>query len=199
MYEYRKLQPEEKKRVLEWRRQKGSPLHAPPHLNVPEHWYLITAATYEHRPIFRSASLLKFMETTLLEALFNAGFKCAAWVVQPNHYHVLLEMMGGAKDCQSIALKVHKTTSFYVNQLEGNKGRQVWYRYSDRMMRSEKHFQAMIQYIHFNPQKHGWCENYREWPWSSVHLYRVKMGDVEERDSMKQYDISTYGTGWDET
>ena len=32
---------------------------------------------------------------------------------------------------------------------------------------SETYFTHLIFYIHFNPQKHGFVKDFREWPWSS--------------------------------
>ncbi len=49
MYEYRKLTDEQKAEVLRQRQLRGYPLHAPPHLRTVEGWFLVTAATYEHK------------------------------------------------------------------------------------------------------------------------------------------------------
>ena len=55
------------------------------------------------------------------------------------------------------------------NREDGIPNRKVWYRFSDRGMRSEGHFFASINYIHANPVKHGYVEKATEWPWSSLH------------------------------
>ena len=48
------LTREQKAEVLHHRRLMGYPLHEPPHLREVEGWFLITAATYEHKPRFRT-------------------------------------------------------------------------------------------------------------------------------------------------
>ena len=40
-------------------------------------------------------------------------------------------------------------------------------------MTSERYFTNLIFYIHFNPQKHGFVDDFREWPWSSYHSLRA--------------------------
>ena len=36
---------------------------------------------------------------------------------------------------------------------------------------SEAHFQALIAYIHQNPQKHGFVDDFRDWPFSSYGVF----------------------------
>ena len=35
------------------------------------------------------------------------------------------------------------------------------------------HFTSLVFYIHFNPQKHGFVDDFRDWPWSSYHTLRA--------------------------
>ena len=35
------------------------------------------------------------------------------------------------------------------------------------IVNSERYFTALLFYIHFNPQKHGFVTDFRDWPWSS--------------------------------
>ena len=52
MYRYRKLTAEEKTETLQQRHLNGFPPHAPPHFHNIKGWFLITAATYEHKRYF---------------------------------------------------------------------------------------------------------------------------------------------------
>jgi REP element-mobilizing transposase RayT len=36
---------------------------------------------------------------------------------------------------------------------------------------SETYFTHLIFYIHFNPQKHGYVDDFRDWPWSSFGAF----------------------------
>jgi putative transposase len=198
MYAYKKLSKKEKEEVLKSRRAQGFPLHSPPHLDEPGRWYLITAATYYHKPVFTSPDLLKYLEITLLEALAHNSIHHEAWVVMPNHYHVLVELTGGATDYRKVAERVHSMSGYHANRYEAKQGRRVWYRYADRMIRSERHFYATVNYIHLNPQKHGCCDDYRQWQWSSVHKYVATLGENAVEQMMNQYDLEAFGKGWDD-
>ena len=53
MYDYRKQTPKQKTETLHQRRAASLPLHEPPHFRLTKGWFLITAATYEHKQYFR--------------------------------------------------------------------------------------------------------------------------------------------------
>jgi putative transposase len=84
-----------------------------------------------------------------------------------------------------------------MNYQQGQPGRQVWYRYSDRFIRNERHLWASVNYIHFNPVKHGYVERMEDWPWSSVHGYLESLGQKGLKRMMILYPIGDYGKGWD--
>lgn len=89
-YEYRKLSPAERKAILKERKEKGYPLHAPPHPFREEGTYFITAAVYEHQHILRTPERLTEFETLLLQNFQSVGAVIIAWVILANHYHILL-------------------------------------------------------------------------------------------------------------
>ncbi len=39
------------------------------------------------------------------------------------------------------------------------------------MIRDERDFSRHVDYIHWNPVKHGWVKRVRDWPDSSFHAY----------------------------
>jgi putative transposase len=50
--------------------------------------------------------------------------------------------------------------------------RGIWQRrYWEHRIRDERDFARHVDYIHYNPVKHGWVRSPREWPHSSVHRY----------------------------
>ena len=38
-------------------------------------------------------------------------------------------------------------------------------------MRDERNFIRHVDYIHYNPVKHGLCKRVAEWPYSTFHRY----------------------------
>ena len=91
MYDYRKMTPKERRQVLQQRRERGFPSHAPPHFRGISGTYLITAACYEHRPIFENLDDLSWLADETLNAFAAANLPHPAWFFLPNHYHILVE------------------------------------------------------------------------------------------------------------
>jgi len=175
-YEYRKLSSREREEILRYRRERGYPLHAPPHPFREAGYYLITAANYEHVLVMDSVERRTVFEILLLDAMKGIQAETITWVILPNHYHILVDVE--SLDSISAALKfLHGKTSRQWN-LEDNltEKRRVWYKFSDRLMRSEKQLQQTFNYIHYNPLKHGFTDDIYEWSWSSIGLYEDSQG-----------------------
>lgn len=86
MYRYRELTPEEKTEILQQRQLNGFPTHAPPHLHNTEGWFLITAATYEHKRHFYTDEQRTWLLSELKKELQAINVSISGWVVLPNHY-----------------------------------------------------------------------------------------------------------------
>jgi len=197
MYEYRKLTPEQRAEVVQQRLQDGYPPHSPPHPVRDQPFYLLTAACYEHVCHMESGSRRQEVLDTLFEWFVGCGMEICAWVVLPNHYHLLVHVtdfdaLGG------IFRRVHGPASRRWNLEDDSPGRKVWYRFSDRAIRSERHYYVTLNYIHYNPVKHGWVKSPYDWAESSVHWYLEHHGRGWLRDSWIRYPVRDYGRGWDD-
>jgi len=196
MYDYRKLTPEQKAITLRYRALRGHPLHAPPHLHDVSGWFRISTATYEHTRHFATDEDRAWLVRDLLRELDEAEIKCSAWVVLSDHYHLLVH-------CQPLSTiseplrRVHARTARALNRRAGVTGRQVWYRFGDRRIRDERHYYTTLNYIHYNPVKHGYVDRPVEWACSSVHAYLERFGVEWLRDLWRHYPPRDYGKGWD--
>jgi len=77
-------------------------------------------------------------------------YQLAAWVVMPNHVHVLVEVIAG----YPLSEIVHGWKSFTakaIARIIGVRGRVWWPDYWDRAVRNEKHFKRAVEYIVENP------------------------------------------------
>jgi putative transposase len=196
MCDYRRMTAEEQTAVVSERRARGFPLHKPPHLVRGEGWYLVTAATYEHRPLFAAPAELRALEIRLLEAMAAAGLTCAGWVVLPNHYHALIHTHDLVRVGKSLG-SVHGRSARFANLRDHAPGRRVWYKFNDRKMRSERHFWASLHYVAYNPVKHGYVDAMQDWPWSCVHELTTDRGSDWLHDLIEEYPLAGYGDEWD--
>ena len=94
-------------------------------------------------------------------------YRLLAWVVMPNHVHVLVETMPS----YSLSTIVHSWKSYTAKAIGKRLGRsgRLWQPdYFDRYIRDEKHFQAVVRYIHSNPVKAGLVDTVEAWEFSSA-------------------------------
>ena len=146
-YEYRKLTPQERKEVVESRKQRGYPLHAPPHPYRENGVYLITAANFGHKEIMHSAERRTEFQEFLLNAFREIKSEIVGWVILPNHYHILAGV-ASLNSVSDVLRFIHGRTSHDWNVQDGlQRQRKVWYKFSDRLMHDEKQLnQALIMY-----------------------------------------------------
>jgi putative transposase len=195
-YQYRHLTPKQRELLVRDRQQHGHPWHAPPHPVREATYYLFTAANFEHSCIMATDERRIDFQGHLLDEFQLAGAEVSAWVILPNHYHFLAFV----PDFDKIASRfqhLHGPASRRWNLEDDLVGRKVWYRYSDRAIRSERHFYASMNYIHYNPIKHGWVSRADEWVCSSIWPYLETEGRGWLKDIWREYPPRDYGKGWD--
>jgi REP element-mobilizing transposase RayT len=93
-------------------------------------------------------------------------YRLLAWVVMPNHVHLLLKTINDYS-LASIIHSIKSYTSTQSNKILLRQG-QFWTAdYFDRFIRDRVHFDRVKRYIENNPLKAGLCELPEEWPWGS--------------------------------
>ncbi|MEB3250475.1 MAG: hypothetical protein VKK07_14145 [Merismopediaceae bacterium] len=167
MYIYRQLSPEQRADLVKQRRAKGYPPHSPPHPILGAEFYLITAACYEHCHHINTPKRRQELADRLFAMFAKQEIEIKAWVILTNHYHFLVTTVDFKWLSQEIRL-IHGRLAREWNQ-ETSKTGKIWCSYSDRAIRSEKHFYTAINYIHYNPVKHNHVKSPYEWEESSVH------------------------------
>ena len=197
MYDYRKLTPAEREAVVRQRLERGFPRHGPPHPIRDRTYYFLTAACFEHRHHMRAQARRRTVLEKLREQSERHGVTLRAWVILPNHYHILAEV--AAFDALGEFFRfVHGPTARLWNQLDSRPGRKIWYRYSDRAIRSARHYAVTLNYIHYNPVKHGWVTSPYDWQESSIHWYKAFYGRDWLRSLWTGHPVRDYGQGWDD-
>jgi len=69
--------------------------------------------------------------------------------------------------------KTERRSAVRVSRRErGIRQRSYW----EHLIRDEADYSARLDYIHYNPGKHGWVKEVKDWPYSSFH-YWVRQGD----------------------
>jgi REP element-mobilizing transposase RayT len=97
----------------------------------------------------------------------GSRYRLLAWVIMPNHIHVLIETIAG----HPLDRVVHSWKSYIAkeaNKVLGRTGAFWSSDYFDRYIRDADHFEQAVAYIHENPVKAGLVSRSTDWPWGSA-------------------------------
>jgi len=95
----------------------------------------------------------------------SSGSTCLAWVVMPDHMHLLIEM--GDRDSLSANVgSLKKTVSSQVNTARDTMGSKLWQPgFHDRALRKDDDLVAVARYIVANPVRAGLVTRVGDYPW----------------------------------
>lgn len=94
-------------------------------------------------------------------------YRLAAWVIMPNHVHLLCTP-AAAHNLAEIMHSLKSYTSNEANKMLVRNGRFWQKEYFDRYIRNARHFAKVVSYIENNPVKARLCERVEDWPFSSA-------------------------------
>ena len=104
-------------------------------------------------------------------------FHIDAWVVLPDHLHCLWTLPPGDTDYSGRWRAIKKAFSKALPETESlsevrraRHERGIWQRrFWEHTIRDERDYAAHMDYVHFNPVRHGWVTRVADWPYSSFH------------------------------
>ncbi len=143
---------------------------------IPGGTYFFTVNLLE-----RSLSLLTDHVETLRAAVRQTRsrhpFHIDAWVVLPDHLHCVWTLPRGDANYSARwkAIKIAFTKSLPaterltpIRRARGERG--IWQRrFWEHTLRDDRDYSAHLDYVHYNPVKHGLVKRVSEWPYSSFH------------------------------
>lgn len=124
------------------------------------------------------ANVAELVEKNLRE-FAGSRYELLAWVVMPNHVHVLFKV--GNIPMSEIIGAWKKHTGKFANRLVGKRGAFWAEDYFDVFMRDTEHESRTIRYIESNPTKAKLVLDPKGFRWSSARL-RDEFGRLKTRD-----------------
>jgi len=156
--------------------------------------YFLSIKTYQNNPILiKNITLLR---ESFKESKRKYNFEIEAIVILPDHIHTIITPKK-AKDYPHIIRTIktyfsrHLDPKYYEHLFQSqsqidNRNKPVWQRrYYEHTIRDEKDFNRRMNYIHYNPVKHGYVKRANDWSFSSFQKY-VKLGHYNQ----KWYDLA---------
>jgi putative transposase len=140
-------------------------------------FHFITFSCYRRQPLLGTDAAKNISEQILEETRRRQGLRIAAYVLMPEHVHLLTDEP--AKDTLAIFLQIFKQLT--SRELKPSREKQLWQRrYYDFNVHSEEKRIEKIRYIHRNPVTRGLVARPEEYRWSSFNHYATGgVGTVE--------------------
>jgi putative transposase len=150
--------------------------HNPPHLFIPNAYYMLTASTYRKTPLISLPKRKQEWVEAFLHAAEIYNWQVVAWVILQNHYHAIVESPENVETLSKFVGSFHKYTARKWNDEDLSNGRKVWWNYWDTCIRSENDYYTRLEYIFWDPVKHGLVTTPEDYPFSNYKEFLVKWG-----------------------
>src|SRR5258708_26451540 len=119
----------------------------------------------------RDPAIAEVVQDTLLK-WDGERYHLLAWVIMPNHGHIVLSPMPNFA-VSEIMHSIKSFTAHEANRILDRKG-QFWAKeYFDRYIRDHRHFASTIAYIENNPVRAKLCKSPEKWPFSSAYFKKA--------------------------
>jgi putative transposase len=135
--------------------------------HLPGATVFLTLVTRDRLPRLQEAAVRTALRDAVSHVRQRHAFTILAHVVLPDHCHLLWRL---PEDDGDFSLRVRLIKHHMARQPDVPAG--LWQgRFWDHLIRDEADLQRHLDYIHFNPVKHGYVATAAEWPDSSFAAF----------------------------
>jgi putative transposase len=140
---------------------------------VPDSIVFITQVVNGRAPAFSDERHVQLLRSTLRAVQKLHPFTMLAYVFLPDHIHLLLQPTGQSTFSQIMHSLKPNFTKAYKNALGITGPVRFWQqRFWDHVIRDVNDLQRHLDYIHYNPVKHGLAKRPEDWPHSSFREWK---------------------------
>jgi putative transposase len=150
-------------------------------LHQPGGTYFFTLVTFNRQPILKAAETVNLLQECFQKVMQKHPFQVEALVILPDHLHALWVLPEGDSDYpmrwrlikSQFSHRAASHLSHSIPESRSAKGEQaVWQRrYWEHLIHSQADFNRHVEYIHYNPVKHGYVSAPADWPHSTFHQF----------------------------
>jgi putative transposase len=141
-------------------------------IRVPGGSWFFTVVTRDRNPVFRKPVGVALLRHALRKVSRRMPFSIDAMVVLPDHLHCIWTLPAGDTDYSTRWRLVKSFVTRHGKDMTQYRYESLWQqRYREHHIRTQADYRAHIDYIHYNPVRHGYVDMAIEWPYSSLHRY----------------------------
>ena len=149
--------------------------------NVAGGSYFFTVVTERRQRILTDDAVRFALREAITKVRLERPFQIDGWVLLPDHLHAIWTLPEGDTDFSTrwrlIKSAVTRTVGeIYFRPEWHTKLRAkkhcgtIWqHRYWEHLIQDADDFRHHMNYLHFNPVRHGLVKNVADWPYSSFH------------------------------
>jgi putative transposase len=131
-------------------------------------WFF-TVVTYNRRQILTSDQARGCLRRAIIDCRQIYPFKIVAWVLLRDHLHCIWNLPGTDLNySRRWSIIKRKFSQLFINDSIENKPPFWQKRFWAHLITDEKDYEDHLNYIHFNPVKHGLVKNAVDWSWTSL-------------------------------
>jgi putative transposase len=147
---------------------------------VPNAIVFITQVVASREPIFRNPAQVEMLRETLYGAKALHPFAMLGYVFLPDHIHLLIRPAVSSSFSEIMHSLKRNFTLNHKRTLGIQGPMRVWQKsFWDHIIRNEDDLQRHLDYIHYNPVRHGLVDRPELWPYSSFLAWKAR-GAYEE-------------------
>jgi putative transposase len=133
---------------------------------LPGYCYFVTTIIDGRRPLFRSPDVAQIVVETLSHYGDRGDYILHAFVVMPDHVHLLMTPRG--KSISDVMRNIKSWVAKEIRERTEQSGA-IWQAsFHDTVIRNDDHFGKAVDYIHWNPVQAGFVREPSEYPLSSL-------------------------------
>lgn len=145
--------------------------------------YFFTITTYRRQPWLTDDDARKALREGITLARRSHPFEIDAWVLLPEHLHCVWTLPPGDANfsvrwaiikrhvTRSCKARLHRDEWMNASKSKRRESTLWQRRYWEHQIRDEADYRNHIDYIHWNPVKHGHVNKVAQWPYSTFHRY----------------------------
>lgn len=145
-------------------------------LYQPGGCYFFTVVTLERRPLLTQPQSIARLRAAFKQVTNRRPFEIESIVIMPDHLHCLWRLPEGDNDFSTRWRLIKRYFAVGIDTAVNNRREKaVWQRrYWERLIRDEEDWLRHMDYIHYNPVKHGYVTAPADWPHSSFQQAVLK-------------------------
>ncbi len=150
---------------------------------TPGGTWFFTVTAHQRKPLLTHDLVREALRHAIIQTRRTHPFHIVAWVLLPDHMHCVWTLPQGDSGFSARWSMIKRRTSQVLanypdlrspSGISRARRREstLWQRrFWEHRIRDITDMQHHVDYIHWNPVKHGLATNASDWPWSSFHRY----------------------------